>query len=122
MACHEIGALRLGLMNVLGIEDEAMKKHDEAEVGELLTHPGPICSLAQSKNLKDIKIFFQNSLVDLENKLANLPLDHKDLAYYRSLMILTKNVELNLELQIKGFEDMFRHLDEMHDFVHEIHH
>ena len=29
MACHELGALRLGLVKIIGIENEAARIHDE---------------------------------------------------------------------------------------------
>src|SRR5437016_2860919 len=34
MACHEIAALRLGLMRVLGRHDEAERQHEIAELGD----------------------------------------------------------------------------------------
>lgn len=120
MACHEIGALRLGLMNVLGIEDKALRQHDENEVGEVLRSKGPIQSLSRAQNFKEIKVFFEITLNDLEHKIANLSSDHKDLPYYRSLLILNKKIDLELDVQIKGLEYFFGNLDEMHDFVHEI--
>jgi len=42
------------------------------------------------------------------------------LAYYRSLLILTKKVELELDSQIRSLNEFWNGLDEMHDFVHEI--
>jgi hypothetical protein len=42
MGCHEIAGLRLGLMNVLGIEDEHAKQHELAELGSAASAPGPI--------------------------------------------------------------------------------
>lgn len=120
MACHEIGALRLGLMNVLGIEDKALRQHDENEVGEALNIKGPIQSLSRAQNFKELKVFFGNTLNDLEHKIANISPDNKDLPYYRSLLILNKKIELDMEAQLKGLEAFYKNLDEMHDFVHEI--
>src|SRR5947199_337345 len=51
MACHEVAALRLGLMNVLGIDDAAEKQHELAELGLAAEQPGPIRSLAPSEPL-----------------------------------------------------------------------
>lgn len=42
------------------------------------------------------------------------------MAYYRSLLILTKKVELELKNSILSFQNLFRDLEEIHDFVHEI--
>ena len=120
MACNELGALRLGLMKVLGIENEAARIHDENEVGASLTSDGPIKSLANSQNLYELKSFYQNSLVNLDNRIGELGSDHKELAYYNSLMILTKKVELELENQITSIEKLYQNIDEVHDFVHEI--
>jgi hypothetical protein len=50
---------------------------------------------------------------------ATPPSDPK-LAYYRSLVVLTKKVELDLNNQIDAMNRLYRDLDEMHDFVHEI--
>ena len=33
MACHEIAGLRLGLMEVLGVKNEAERQHELAELG-----------------------------------------------------------------------------------------
>lgn len=120
MACHELGALRLGLMNVLGIKDEAARVHDENEVGEALGKPGPLQSLAKSQDMKALKTFFENSISDLEKKVSGLGEDDEKLAYYRSLLILTKKVELDFEAHCKSLETFWKNLDEMHDFVHEI--
>ena len=40
MACHELAALRLGLMKVLGI-DEAEKQHELKELGDKINCDGP---------------------------------------------------------------------------------
>ncbi len=42
MACHEIAGLRLGLMRIVGIDDEAERQHELAELGDGATKPGPI--------------------------------------------------------------------------------
>jgi hypothetical protein len=119
MACHELGALRLGLQKVLGIEDAAAKDHDEREIGQALHEDGPIKSLANSQSLNELKTFYQNSLSGLEKKLSETT-EEKELAYLRSLIILTKKVELELEVHIKSIDSLYKGLDEIHDFVHEI--
>ncbi len=119
MACHELGALRLGLQKVLGIEDAAAKDHDEREIGENLHKDGPIKSLANSNSLEELRTFYQNSLSSLEQKVGKTT-DEKELAYLRSLLILTKKVELELDAHIKGLDALYKGLDEIHDYVHEI--
>ena len=46
--------------------------------------------------------------------------DDPKLPYYRSLIVLTKKVELDLINQIDSLTRFYSNLDEMHDFVHEI--
>lgn len=121
MACHEIAALRLGLMNVVGIVDEAGRQHEVNEIGpEYLGKPGPIKSLAEAKNIKALKSYFSTALTELEQKTASLKSDAPEMGYYRSLLILNKKVEMELENAIVALEKTYRDLDEMHDFVHEI--
>lgn len=72
MACHEIAALRLGLMHVLGIKDEAEKQHELAELGDAINHPGPIRSLCDAKDLAELKRLFEVALSDLEHRVARL--------------------------------------------------
>src|SRR5882672_6056175 len=97
MACHEIAALRLGLMKILGTNDEAEKAHELAELGDAAHAPGPIASLATAGDLDALTTLFSTSLVDL-----------------------TKKVELELRAQVEGLARMNRELEEMHDLVHEL--
>ena len=120
MACHEIAALRLGLMRVLGIQDEAERQHELAELGTGAEAPGPIRSLCETSNLANLKRFFEAALSDLGVKVAAMKPGDPKLPYYRSLMVLTKKVELDLINQIDSLTRFYRNLDEMHDFVHEI--
>jgi hypothetical protein len=121
MACHEVAALRLGLMGVIGIRDEAAKQHEIAEIGEeALGKPGPIRSLASAESLMGLKKYYEAALTDLEQKVASAPDQDPQLPYYRSLLVLTKKVELELRNTIQGLERFYQDLDEMHDFVHEI--
>ena len=120
MACHEIAALRLGLMRVLGVDDEAERQHELAELGAGAEAPGPLRALYQSSDLASLKRFFEASLSDLGAKVARTAPTDAKLPYYRSLMVLTKKVELDLGNQIDALTRFYRDLDEMHDFVHEI--
>lgn len=121
MACHEVAALRLGMMKVLGIVNEAERQHELAEIGpEVLSQPGPIKSLTEAKDMAALRRFFEASLTDLEQKIASTAPTDKQLPYYRSLLILTKKVELDLRNSSQAFETLYRDLEEMHDFVHEV--
>ncbi|EMP06641.1 hypothetical protein LEP1GSC124_1297 [Leptospira interrogans serovar Pyrogenes str. 200701872] len=46
--------------------------------------------------------------------------DDPKMAYYRSLLILTKKIEFELKNSVFIFQNFFRDLEEIHDFVHEI--
>ena len=120
MACHEIAALRLGLMRVVGIQDEAERQHELAEIGSSIEKPGPIRSLSEAQDLAGLKRFYEAALSALEEKVAKTPAADAKLPYYRSLIILTKKVELDLRNQIDNLTRLYRDLDVMHDFVHEI--
>ena len=120
MACHEVAALRLGLMNVLGIVDEAEKQHELAELGRAATEPGPIRSLANARDLSELRRLYETSLAQLGETVAGTKADDPKLPYLRSLLILTKKVELELANQTEMMSRFYRDLEELHDYVHEI--
>ncbi|HEX4456457.1 MAG TPA: DUF3209 family protein [Polyangia bacterium] len=120
MACHEVAALRLGLMNVLGIVDEAEKQHELAELGAQATEPGPIRSLANARDLSELRRLYETSLAQLGETVARTQADDPKLPYLRSLLILTKKVELELANQTEMMSRFYRDLEELHDYVHEI--
>jgi hypothetical protein len=120
MACHEVAALRLGLMNVIGIDDAAERQHELAELGDAAEQPGPIRALAQARTIASLARDFESSLAALEERVSLAPPDDPKLGYHRSLLILTKKVELDLRNQSDSLMRLYRDLDEMHDFVHEI--
>ena len=120
MACHEIAALRLGLMGLLGIDDESERQHELAELGDAIKVEGPICELVNADSLSRLRALFSESLVALEEKTSTLAADDSKSAYMRSLLILTRKVELELGRADDALTGLFRDLDEMHDFVHEV--
>ena len=120
MACHEVAALRLGLMNVLGIRDDAERQHELAELGVTADQPGPLRALTQARDLSTLRASYDAALSALAEKVARTPPDDGKLPYLRSLMILTKKVELDLANQIEMTTRLYRDLEELHDFVHEI--
>ena len=120
MACHEIAALRLGLMRILGREDETERQHELAELGDAAKSPGPIQSLCEVRDFASMHRLFAASLADLEQKVARTSSDDPKLPYLRSLVILSKKTELDLQNQADNLTRFYRELEEMHDFVHEI--
>jgi hypothetical protein len=120
MACHEIAALRLGLMNVLGIVDPAERSHELEEMGPAAQTPGPLQALSLAQNLAHLQSSYETAVTLLEEKLSNTPAIDPKLGYYRTLVVLTKKVELELERQVQNLGQLYRELEEMHDFVHEI--
>lgn len=120
MACHELAGLRLGMMNVLGIKDDKEKQHELSELGKAASTPGPICQMVESSNLKDLKQFFETSLTGLAEKVSKTPSTDPKLGYYRSLMIATKKVELELNRLNDDFHRFYKDLEEVHDYIHEI--
>ena len=119
MSCHEIAALRLSLMKVLGVDDEAERQHELAELGPAARTPGPIAALVEAPNLSRMRILFESSLAQLDEKVAKTAADDPKLPYLRSLQILTKKVELELRAQQDSLTRFYRDLETMHDFVHE---
>jgi hypothetical protein len=120
MACHEIAGLRLGLMDILGIKNEAERQHELAELGTGADQPGPIRSMCGAKDLASLKQFYEGAVSALEQRVSATRPDDPKLPYLRTLIVLTKKVELDLTHQIEGLMHLYRDLDEMHDFVHEI--
>lgn len=120
MACHEIAALRLGLMEVLGVNDEAERQHELAELGPGADQPGPIRSMCGAKDLAALKKFYESAIAGLEERVSGTKADDPKLPYLRTLVVLTKKVDLDLRHQIEGLMHLYRDLDEMHDFVHEM--
>src|SRR5580698_10187371 len=120
MACNEIAALRLGLMKILGRNDPGERQHELAELGDAYKQQGPIASLCEANDLEALKLFYDLAVSTLEEQVSATASDDRKLPYLRSLVILTKKVELDLSNQIDGLTQLYRDLEQMHDFVHEI--
>lgn len=120
MACHEIAALRIAMMNLLGIDDPAELAHETAELGDSLARPGPVSSLARAKNLGEARALFALATGELDERIATTSKDDPQLAYLRTLAVLTKKVELDLASHLGLLETLFRDLETVHDYVHEL--
>ncbi|HUY87847.1 MAG TPA: DUF3209 family protein [Pirellulales bacterium] len=120
MACHEIAALRLGLMQILGIQDEAEREHELAELNQGEAPSDALRVLSESRDFGSLKRFFETALAQLEERVARTPANDRQMPYLRALIVLTKKVELDLRNQLESLTRFYRDLDEMHDFVHEL--
>jgi hypothetical protein len=108
------------MMRVLGRDDASERQHELAELGSSLDAAGPLRSMTEAGDLSSLRRWFETSLTDLHTRVANTPEDDVSLPYLRALMVLTKKVELDLNQQIDNLTRLYRDLDEMHDFVHEV--
>jgi hypothetical protein len=120
MACHEIAALRLGLMTVLGHDDPAERQHELAELGDGADQPGPVRALCEATDLAALRRRYEAAIAALEHRVATTPTDDASLPYLRTLIVLARKVELELGHRVDGLVDLYRDLETMHDFVHEI--
>jgi hypothetical protein len=120
MACHEIAALRLGLMEILGRKDEAERQHELAELGSGAERPGPIRSMCGARDLATLKQCYEAAIAALEERVSGEAATNPKLAYHRTLIVLTKKIELELDHHIEALTHLYQDLEEMHDFVHEI--
>ncbi len=120
MACHEIAGLRLGLMRVLGRDNESERQHELAELGTAAEQPGPVKSMCAAQDLASLKRFYEAALVALDERVARAKPTDPDLPYLRTLVVLTKKVDLDLRRQIEGLSGLYQDIEEMHDFVHEM--
>jgi Protein of unknown function (DUF3209) len=120
MACREFAALRLGLMRTIGIEDEAERQHELAELGEDATGRGPLPSMVNATTLEGLKRDYDAAISSLEERIANVNEGDPKLGYYRTLLVTTKKVELDLSNQLENLTRFYRDLDQIHDFIHEI--
>lgn len=120
MACHELAALRLGLMRILGRDDEAEKQHEVAELGDSAERDGPIRSLMEARDLAELARFFDAAVVELEDRVAGTDAGDPQLPYLKTLLVLTRKVEMELEGRVAAVVRLFEELEEVHDFVHEL--
>jgi hypothetical protein len=107
-------------MKILGTNDEAERAHELAELGDAAHVPGPLASLTTASDLDALVNLFSTSLTDLNEKVARTEATDVKLPYLRSLIVLTKKVELELRGHVDGLARMNREIEEMHDLVHEL--
>ena len=117
MSCDEIEALRLGLMNVLGTEDPAVRKHAEAELGDELS--GPLQALTTAETLAEIERHLDAALVDLEAELAETPSDDPEFNYLRGRVVAVRDAERAVHRLTTQTESVLEGLGEAHHMLHE---
>lgn len=120
MACHEIAALRLGLMRIMGLKDEALFQHELAELGPAAAADGPLKHLMDAKDLESLQEAYDLCLSDLETRLSQMAPSDPQRAYYQTLVVLNKKVEGELRNFRQGMSHFFNDLEEVHDHMHAI--
>ncbi|WP_394742772.1 DUF3209 family protein [Natronococcus roseus] len=117
MSCYEIEALRLGLMTVLGVEDEHARDHAEKELEGHLE--GPIEGLADAESLAEIERHLDAALVDLEETVASMDADDPEYDYTRGRLLAVRDAERAVRrLRVQG-ESVVDGLGDAHDLLHE---
>lgn len=117
MTCHELEALRLGLMNVLGVEDERARTHAEQELEGHLT--GPIKALANADSLAAIERHLDAALVELEEEITMASPDDPEYDYLRGRLVAVRDAERAVRRVTSQGEAVFEGLGDAHDVLHE---
>lgn len=117
MSCHEIEALRLALMNVLGIENERARQHAKAELEGTLD--GPIGALARAESFAEIERHLDSALVELESEIASTDGNDREDGYLRGRLVAVREAEQALTRVRAHGESVFDGLGETHDLLHE---
>ncbi len=117
MSCYEIEALRLGLMNVLGTEDERARQHAERELEGRMD--GPIGALVHAESLAEIERHLDSALVDLESEIAATDAGDPAYGYLRGRLVAVRDAERAIGRVTDHGESVLDGLGEAHDLLHE---
>ncbi len=117
MTCHELEALRLGLLNILGVEDERARTHAEQELEGQLT--GQIEALANAESLAAIERHLDAALVELEEQIAAASSEDAEYEYLRGRLVAVRDAERAVRRVTSQGEAVFEGLGEAHDVLHE---
>lgn len=117
MTCHELEALRLGLMNVLGSADRSVREHAEKELEGELT--GPIEALAHAESLSAIERHLDAALVDLEEEVATADEESQEYDYLRGRLVAVRDAERAVRRLTNQGESVLDGLGEAHHVLHE---
>jgi hypothetical protein len=119
MACAELEALRLALMNLTGTVDESVKNHAEAEIGDELEAGGPIAALAEAETLDEIQRHLEAALIDLEEEAMAADATDPDGAYLRGRVVAVRDAERTVRRLRNRTDDLLDDLGEAHHTLHE---
>lgn len=119
MACAELEALRLALMNLNGTVDESVRQHAESEIGDELDANGPIAALANASTLDEIQRHLDAALVDLEAEAMRADADDPDGAYLRGRVVAVRDAERAVRRLREGTDALLDDLGEAHHTLHE---
>ncbi|WP_135366554.1 DUF3209 family protein [Halosimplex halophilum] len=117
MSCYEIEALRLGLLNVLGTDDDHAREHAEQELEGHLE--GPIEALANAETLAAVERHLDAALVDLEAEIAATDADDPEYDYLRGRLVAVRDAERAVHRLTAQGGSVFEGLSEAHDVLHE---
>ncbi len=117
MACHEIASLRLGLANLLGDRPKAEMDHDRTDCAVAIGKPGPLKSLSEAQDLSTLRQLFAQSRIALEKRLGQVQGKSAE-GYVKTLTVVCKQVDLDLERLASDCERFYQHLDVIHDHLH----
>jgi len=117
MSCYEIEALRLGLMNVLGTDDDHAREHAEKELEG--HREGPIGALADAETLAAVERHLDAALVDLEEEIAATDADDPEYDYLRGRLVAVRDAERAVRRLTAQGESVRDGLGEAHDVLHE---
>jgi len=117
MACQELEALRLGLMNVLGTEDQSIRDHAEKELDDDLS--GPIAALTEAESLAAIQRHLDAALVDLEEEIAAADADTEEYDYMRGRLVAVRDAERSIARLTDQGESLLDGFGEAHHLLHE---
>jgi hypothetical protein len=120
MACNEIAALRLALMGVLGGNRESERQHELAELRCALEDEPTILSLTQARNLEEIRLRFEDAIVELEQRQAATAANDPKRNYYRARLLIVKAAEQSYRRLCHDLEQFYQGLEEIHDLLHEL--
>jgi hypothetical protein len=117
MTCHEIEALRLGLMNSLGLGDDATRKHARDELGA--DPEAHIAALADAETLADCRRHLDTALVELEEEVARTDPADPEYDYLRGRLVAVRDAESALERLLTHGDGILDGLGEAHETLHE---
>lgn len=115
MSCDEIEALRLALMNVLGVDDREARRHAEEELGDALDEGGVVAALAEAEDLDEVRRHLDSCVVELEREVSG----GDPSPYHRGRLVAVRQAERAVErLALQG-GSLLDDLGDTHTLLHE---